>query len=132
LSTTPAEREPSETLPIERRMAAFRMPICGFPRCTSPVPWSSKKSIDASENPVPLYSPSLMAEVPTDQQLSCYYSQRERAERAAAEAALSPAAKLAHERLASLYAELAERPAGAAPKAADGEAISNLVILTRE
>jgi hypothetical protein len=67
-----------------------------------------------------------------NEQPSCYYSQRERAERAAAEAAVSPAAKLAHERLADLYAQLMQSPDGAAIKVADGEGSSNLVILTRE
>jgi hypothetical protein len=67
-----------------------------------------------------------------NQQPSCYYSQRERAERAAAEAAVCPAAKRAHEQLAELYAEMVQRPDGAAFKAGDGKAPSNLIILTRD
>jgi hypothetical protein len=67
-----------------------------------------------------------------NEQLSCYYGKRELAERAAAEAATCPAAKRAQEQLAELYAFLVERPDGAAPMASDGDAISNLFILTRD
>jgi hypothetical protein len=66
------------------------------------------------------------------QQPSCYYLEREQAERTAAEAASCPAARLAHERLADLYAERARRPAGPAFSRPDSEAISNLVILSRD
>jgi hypothetical protein len=65
------------------------------------------------------------------QQPSCYYLKRERSERQAAEASVCPAAKLAHERLADLYAEQARRPADPASSRPDGEAVSNLVILSR-
>jgi len=65
-------------------------------------------------------------------QPSCYYQERERAERAAAEAALCPAAKLAHERLADLHANQARRPADPASSRPDEEAVSNLIILSRD
>jgi hypothetical protein len=45
-----------------------------------------------------------------------YYAARERAERAAADKALSPEARQAHEEMAQAYAQLAEQaPAGKQP-----------------
>ena len=66
-----------------------------------------------------------------DQQQSRYYIQRERAERAAAEAALCPAAKRAHEQLANLYAGLMQNPDGVLSQVPDGQGTPHLIILSR-
>jgi hypothetical protein len=66
------------------------------------------------------------------QQPSCYYLEREQAEREAAAAAPCEAAKLAHERLADLYAQKARSQAVDRIGASVEETRSNLVILIRD
>jgi len=64
-------------------------------------------------------------------QPSSYFVERERVEREAALIAECPAARLAHERLADLYAQQAQSQADVGTNHPEGEAVSHLVILPR-
>ena len=60
-----------------------------------------------------------------------YYQGRERAERAAAEAATCPHAKRVHQQLAEHYQEIVRLSGDVFPKAEGDTAIPHFVVLTR-